>query len=173
MAKVRVKNLRQVKSSIRKKFVKALRSQKIRDEIGQLYKEAVQLTEFPVTSEATKAWRRYLEQANKTAAEYSRNKINATFTGELMDDLASNVKAKLGQKQAEYVIANSKKLHKKYKKPNGKPVKGKRQSYEEIAGHLKKLGYDYLDAEYLTNNQELFDELKRVIRELIIKEFDN
>jgi len=173
MAKVKVKNLRAVKSSVRKKITKALRSPKIRQEIGQLYKEAVQLTKFPVTSEATKAWRKYLEQANQTAKEYSRNQINVTFTGELLDDLASNVRAKLTSSKAEYQIANSKKLHKKYKKPNGKPVKGKRQSYEEIAGHLKKLGYDYLDAEYLTNNQELFDELKKVIRELIIKEFDN
>ena len=144
MAKLRIKNLRQVQTAIRKEITKGLRDPEIRKGVGEIVVEEIQANPVPVTSKVTKAWRKYLEQGNKTDSKYRRSQINITFTGELLEDLKNNVKARFGGGKAEYVIEQSNKKHRKYKSPSGKPLKGARQSYKNISEFIIKKGYNYL-----------------------------
>lgn len=144
MAVIRIKNLKQVQTAIRKEITKGLRAPEIRNGVGEIVVDQIQKEPIPVRSKATIAWRKYLEKGNKTSSRYSRGRINITFTGELLNDLKNNVKARFGAGKAEFVISQSKKKHKKYKKPDGKPVKGVAQSYEAIGDFLAAKGYNYL-----------------------------
>jgi hypothetical protein len=144
MAKLKIKNLKQVQNKIRRDITKVLRAKEVRIGVGEIVVEHIQTDPVPVKSKATLAWRNYLEEANQTAKEYIPGMINMTFTGALMKDLKKNVKASFTGGKAEYVIEQSDKKHKKYKKPKGGLVKGTAQTFKEIGGHLFKLGYKYL-----------------------------
>jgi hypothetical protein len=115
MAKIKVKNLNKVQSSLRKKIRKALRSPNIREGVGEIVVDQIQDDSVPVQSEATIAWRKYYEKANETSPRYNRSKINFTFTGDLLKDLMKNVKARFDLNRAEFIIEQSNKKHKKYK----------------------------------------------------------
>ena len=146
MAKLKIKNLRKVKTAIRKKVTKALRDPEIRKGVAEVVVKDIRETKIPVTSAATKAWRRYLEKGNTTSDDYSRSSINFTFTGALLDDLLKNVKARFKKGLAEIVLEHSSKFHLKYRKPNGQRVKGKRVTFKKIYEYLVKMNpkYDYL-----------------------------
>ena len=144
MAKLKIKNLKQVQTSIRKEITKGLRDKEIREGVGEIVVDQIQSEPTPVSSKATIAWRKYLEQSNSTSSRYRRSQINITFTGELLEDLKNNVKARFGSGKAEYVIEQSNKKHRKYKTPSGRPVKGQRQSYKDISDFIIAKGYNYL-----------------------------
>ena len=145
MAKLKIKNLKQVKSNIRKSIIRAARSKEIKQGVADTVVDQIRKEAINVRSSATKAWRKYLERGNQTHPDYDRDKINVTFTGEQLDDLKKNPLIDTTDGKIEYTIQHSKKgKHKKYKKPNGRLVKGSAKTYEEIRGYLKKLGYDYL-----------------------------
>lgn len=167
MAKVKVLNLKKVQTKLRKEIVKSLRDPSIREGIGEIYVDAVQDKKTPVKSKATKKWREYLEKGNTTSSKYSKANINLTFTGELMEDLKKNVKVKTTAKIAEYKIAQSDKLHKRYKNPKGKGI-GKRQKYSAISGYLLKKGYDYLDSSYLKDNDKVTEKMIKFIKNGIL-----
>ena len=144
MAKLKITNLSRVKTDIRKKMTKALRNPDIRDGVGEIVVDQIQKERKPVTSAATKAWRKYLERGNKTSNRYNSNYINMTFTGDLLKDLKDNIKARFVRGEVEYVIEQSDKKHKKYKKPDGKPVTGQSKSFKQISEYLNKNGHEYL-----------------------------
>lgn len=168
MAKVSVLNVKKVESKIKQDIRKVLRDKEVRTGVAEIVVDQIQKEKVPVTSEATKAWRKYLEQGNTTSNRYERPFINITFTGELLADLIKNIKASFTGGKSEYVIEHSDKKHKKYRKPNGKPLKGEAQSYKQIQGHLKRNGYEYLvfSNENLKRviefvKKTLFDKLKK------------
>jgi hypothetical protein len=144
MAKLKVLNVKKVESQIRQDIRKILRDKEVRDGVGKIVVDGIRDTNFADAGKATKAWRKYLEEKNPTHEKYSIEKINITFTGELLNDLIKNVKAAFTGSNSEYVIEHSEKLHKKYKKPNGKPTKGKAQKYKAIQKFIEKLGYEYM-----------------------------
>jgi hypothetical protein len=166
--KIKVKNLKNVASKIRKDIIKALRDSDLREEIGQLYVDEVQKERKPAGN-VTQEFRKYLEKGNQTDSQYSRPNINITFTGEQLEDLKKNVRAKTTGSSASYEIAQSDKLHKKYKKPDGKNTKGKRQKFSEIAGHLKDKGYDYLSFKYFSNVDGLKDKMIKLIKKRLFE----
>lgn len=144
MAEMKIKNLSKIQTDLRRRITQSLRSKDIREGIGEIVVDQIQREKKPVTSKATLAWRKYLEQANKVSKNYSRNSINITFTGELLNDLRKNVKAKFSVGKSSFVIEHSKKKHKKYKKPDGKKTKGLVKTYKQIQGFLEAKGYEYL-----------------------------
>jgi len=145
MAKVKVTNLSQLGTELRKKVTKSLRDESFRKGIGEIIVDQIQDEPVPVTSKATKAWREYLEKGNKPLSpKYDPENINITFTGEQLNDLKSNVKTRVGSTRAEFVIEHSTKLHSKYRKPNGKPVIGSRKTYKQISEFIIAKGYNYL-----------------------------
>ena len=168
MAKLKIKNLRQVKTSIRKEITKGLRDKKIREGVGEIIVDQIQGEPVPVTSKVTTAWRKYLEKGNTPSSRYSRSQINITFTGDLLKDLKNNVKARFGAGKAEYVIEQSNKKHKKYKTPDGKPIKGDRQSYKDISDFIIKRGYNYL-----TFSSQSKKRVIEFIRERLFKNLGN
>lgn len=161
MAKLTVKNLRQVQTKIRKDLTKTLRSKVVRDGVVDIVVDEIQ-KESSNASAVTKKIRKYLERGNTTDPKYKRSKINITFTGELLRDLRKNIKARFTKGKAEYVIEHSGKKHKKYKNPKGKPI-GKVVSYKKINEYLKNLGYDYLTFSGKSKNKVL-DFVRKAIR---------
>lgn len=145
MASVTVKNLSNVKKAVTKnlrvKINRIFSDKQVRLDIGQIVKQDIQSTNFGSAGPVTQAYRRYFEQYNATDPTYNRSKINITFTGELLEDLAKNVKGSPTTKQ--FIIEHSNKLHKKYSKKKGK-TKGARVTYSFISEQIYRLGYRYL-----------------------------
>ena len=144
MATLKIKNLNKINTQIRKQITKAARSPQIRAGIAEIVVDQIQKEPIPVTSKATKIWRKYLEQRNNTDKAYNRNLINITFTGDLLKDLAKSIKASIGAGKIEYILQHTDKKHKKYKKPNGKSTKGEAKSFKFISNEIIKKGYNYL-----------------------------
>lgn len=144
MAKVKITNLSQLGNNLRKQVTKTLRDESFRRGVGEIIVDQIQKEPIPVSSKATKEWRKYLEKGNRTSNRYNRNMINFTFTGEQLEDLRKNVKLSLNSGKAMFIIEQSDKLHSKYKKPDGKPVKGARRSYKEISDFIIAKGYNYM-----------------------------
>ena len=162
MAKVKVNNLKNVTSNIRLKITKELRAPEFRKGIGDIVVEEIKETNLGTPSAATKAWRKYLEEGNKKDPKYEPDKIKALFTGELLEDLRNNVRLSSTKGAVEYIIEQTNKLHKKYKKPNGKPTKGKRQTFKQIQGFLEDLGYKYITN--AKNSEEMTKKILKFIR---------
>ena len=153
MAQLKIKNLKQIETSIRKRITKQLRSKDVRQGVAQIVVDDIKATSLGTPAEFTKDMRQYLEQFNRTDPKYRRNKITANFTGELLQDLINNVKAKFGGGKSSFVIEHSNKSHKPYKQgkrklkfSKKKIAKADRVSYRFISNNLiNKLGYDYLN----------------------------
>ena len=145
MATFDVNNLDGLKKKIlrdqRIKVNQIFRDKELRDEIGKIVTDDIKKTNFGTPASSTKAWRRYYENFNLTDPAYSRNKINITFTGELLKDLLKNVKAITTKRQ--FVVAHSNKKHKPYKGQSG--TIGKSVPFKTIQKGLQSLGYDYLE----------------------------
>lgn len=145
MATLKVTNLSRVKTNVRKQITKSLRDESFRRGVGEIVTDQIQNEKIPVSSKATRAWRKYLEKGNKPLdPNYDPDFINITFTGEQLKDLRQNVKARLGNTRAEFVIEHSNKKHKKYKKPNGKVTQGSVKTYKQISQFIIAKGYNYL-----------------------------
>jgi len=166
MAKLEILNVKKVQTQIRQDIRKILRDKETRNGVGEIVVNGIRDTKFASAKKATKEWRKYLEKGNPTHEKYSRDKINITFTGELLNDLIKNVKAAFSGSKSEYVIEHSEKLHKKYKKPNGKPTKGKAQKYKAIQDFVEKLGYKYMVFSDKSKNNVLEFIRKKIIKTL-------
>jgi hypothetical protein len=143
MAKVKVTGLKQVQSKIRKFITKELRKKELRQGVGEIIVQSIRATRFAEAKTSTKKWRKRYDSLNTTHPAYRRNDIRITFTGELLQDLQNNVKAKSTSGKFEYIIEHSDKLHKKYNGVSGKI--GSRSKYSDISdGIINKWGHDYL-----------------------------
>jgi hypothetical protein len=143
MANVKVKGLKRVKSNIRKFITRSLRDPVVRKGVGKIVVDNIRAKNFGPPAKTTKKWRERYDGLNATHPTYARNKINITFTGELLNDLQNNVKSKSTGGQFNYIFEQSNKLHKKYNGVSGKI--GSRSKYSEISdGIINKWGYDYL-----------------------------
>lgn len=144
MAKLRVKNIDQLRRSLnnKKQIVvnKTLRDEKLRKSIGNLVKKDIQDRTWRRAARATQKIRAYMERFNKTSPKYNRNKINITFTGELLKDLASNVISNTNK--AEFIIQHSNNRHKPYKSGDG--LQKKTPTYKQLRKYLKDINLDYL-----------------------------
>lgn len=146
MATIKIKNLESVEKAVSLKLRvairKMLRSKQVRNTIGAIIiADIKENISFGRPSPSTINWRRRYDSLNSTDPAYKRNKINAVFTGELLNDLATNVKA--DTIASSFVLEHSSKKHKKYQGVTKKI--GSRSSYSDISkGIIEKLGYDYL-----------------------------
>jgi hypothetical protein len=140
MAKLKIKNLKQVQNKIRKDLTKSLRAKSMRDGVGQIVADDIQDSDYGRPSDSYRDWREMNEGLNKTHSKYNTDKINITFTGALLKDLASNVKLSLTGGKAEYVIEQSDKMHKPYKTKKGKT---KSASFKTIGEGVSRY-YKYL-----------------------------
>ncbi len=140
MAKLKVLNLKQVQTSIRKKITKELRSKEVRNGVAEIVVNEIKDGDFGRPSESYREWREMNDGLNKTDKKYSRDKINITFTGDLLKDLISNIKAKFGDGKSEFILEHSDKMHKAYRTKSGKT---KKSSYKDISKGVQKY-YPYL-----------------------------
>ena len=141
MAKLKIKNLKNVQSAIKKSIIRSARGLKkgvAETVVDQIRKESTSAASSTIEA------RKYLEKGNRTHPEYNRGNINITFTGEQLDDLKKKPTVDTTGGKVEYVIEHTGGKHKKYKKANGKPMKGSAKKYTDIQGYLEKLGYNYM-----------------------------
>lgn len=141
MAQVKITGIKKLKFELRTRVKKALRDKGLRNAIGEQAAKLIKKKTLGTPAKRTLEWRRRYDPINPTDRAYNRDKINVTFTGELLADLASNVKA--NTTRFRLIIKNSNKKHKKY---NGLKKKiGSRAKYSDISKGLIDKGYDYLD----------------------------
>ena len=175
---VKIKGLQELRKRLNYRFKivmnKTLRDKALRLEIGKIIAQDIR-DNFDngttvLASPITRAFREFLEQYNSTHPDYRRARINITFTGELLDDLAKNVKA--DTTKLAFVVEHSNKKHKNYK--SGGTFKGKKEqvtskagktrnvtvrlTHKEITEHLIKKGYDYI---------KVSDDAEKIILKLI------
>lgn len=182
MATLKIKNLKQVETALRKRITKSLRSPEIRKGVAEIVVSDIKDSNLGTPAKFTKEMREYLEQFNKTDKKYNRNKISANFTGELLQDLINNIKAKFGDGKSEFIIEHSNKSHKPYKQGKGKAKFSKNKTVKDLRGGkqinravrvpykfistqlIKRLGYDYLKFNDKTQSKVI-----KFVREKIFK----
>ena len=146
MATIKLKNLKNVQRDVafklKVKIRQLLRSNQVRNVVGAMViKDIKDNITFGAPEKSTLRWRERYDPLNTTDPAYSRTKLNAVFTGELLNDLATNVKA--DTISSSFVIEHSNKKHKKYQGVTKKI--GSRSSYSDISkGLIEDLRYDYL-----------------------------
>ena len=131
MAKLKILNLKKVQTSIRKKITKQLRSKDVRQGVAEIVVDDIKDSNLGAPAEFTKDMRQYLEQFNRTDPKYRRGKISANFTGELLQDLINNVKAKFSGGSSTFVLEHSDKGHSPYKQGKGKNKFSKKKTFKE------------------------------------------
>lgn len=148
MATIKVKGLEQLRKSVNSKLKvainKTLRDKSLRKFVGETIRDDIRKNFKGIPQQSTVKYRTYLEQFNSTHPDYSKGKINITFSGELLEDLAKNVKA--DTTKLMLIVEHSDKKHRLYKVGNKRKRKGarKKSSYSEISQGIQDHGYDYL-----------------------------
>jgi hypothetical protein len=184
MARVTIRNLNQLRKKLNSKFKvvinKTLRDKGLRLKIGRIIEADIRKNfNKTVKSDATLAFRKYFEQYNETHPTYNRSKINITFTGELLNDLATNVLA--DTTNLGFIIGHSDKKHSFYKtagkskrrtvavtslktrKTTNRAVK---KTHKEISDYIiKDHGYEYLEV-----TDDAKDKIIKLVKDSI---FDN
>jgi hypothetical protein len=196
MAKgIKVKGLTQLRRKLQSKFKliinKTLRDKSLRLKVGKIVEQDIRDNFSESASPFTQAMREYLEQFNTTHPDYRRSKINITFTGDLLEDLASNVKA--DTVRLAFIVDHSNKKHKRYKQPSdvtkGKKIqvtslrsrktrdvrdsfaKAPQLTHKQISNHLiNDLKYDYLNVTKGAESEILLL-IKKTIMDNIKREF--
>lgn len=160
MAKVKIEGLDKVQRALNRNLKiqvnKLFRDEELRKKVGVIVvKDIKENVDMAEASDKTKKWREVYGKLNKTDPAYNKDRIKAVFTGELLEDLKTNVKGFPTERTFE--IGHSNKKHKKYQGVTKKI--GSRSTYSEISdGLVKKLGYNYF---------QLTDEAQKEIADLI------
>lgn len=168
MAKLKILNAKQIQTHIRKMITKEMRAKEVSRGVANIVVDDIKDSKLGTPAPFTKDMRAYLEQTNKTDPKYKRSKISANFTGELLQDLISNVRTSITKGDIFFVLEHSNKSHKQYKQPKGKSRFSKKKTHKEtrfdkktgtnktvnratkipykfISTQLiKRLGYDYM-----------------------------
>lgn len=166
MAKIKIKGIKEVSKKldkdIRIELNKVLRNPVLRLKIGDIVVNDIKgNVNFGSPAPSTLKWRERYDQINPTDPAYSRNKLNAVFTGELLEDLRTNVRAY--PTELTFEVGHSDKRHKKYQGVTKKI--GSRAKYSEISGYLvNDLGYDYFQ---LTKKAQ--SEITKLIQDELFK----
>ena len=146
MAKVKSKGIDQLTRKLNRDLKimlnKLFRDKNLRLQIGAIVANDIKKNvSFGSPATSTLKWRKRYGPLNNTDPAYSQGKLNAVFTGELLNDLATNVKGVTTTKSFD--IEHSDKRHKKYQGVTKKI--GSRSPYSEISkGLIDVLGYDYM-----------------------------
>ena len=170
MANIKIKGIKNLEAKINRSLKieinKLFRDKDLRLQIGQLVVADIkQNYDGGRPAESTIKWRERYDQLNQTDPQYNRNKIKALFTGELLNDLATNIKADTINKQ--FVMEHSSKLHKKYQGVTKKI--GKRIAFDKLSGYLiDDMGYNYM-----VLSDEVQKEIVKLVREKILKLISN
>jgi hypothetical protein len=170
MANVKIKGINQLEKklnrSIKIEINKLFRDKDLRLKVGQMIVADIKLNYVGgAPAESTLKWRERYDQLNTTDPQYDRNKIKALFTGELLNDLATNIKADTINKQ--FVMEHSSKLHKKYQGVTKKI--GSRIAFDKLSGYLiDDMGYNYM-----TISDNVRSEITKLVREKILKLISN
>lgn len=165
MSKVKIKNLNQVRSSVRKIITQAARDKDVRSEIGEVVINEIKDNPLGTAAKSTQKWRARYEKLNITDPKYSRFKINATFTGELLEDLRKNIRLRSVTGIIQYIIQHSSKKHKAYNGVRGRFGGG--SEYTTIQKGLEDNGYDYLSLKS-SSIARISQSIKEIIRKKII-----
>lgn len=145
MAKVKLKGIQELSqrlnANLRIQLNKLFRDDKIRKQIGEWIIEDIKNNvDFGSPAKSTLKWRKRYDPINDTDPAYRRGKLNATFTGELLQDLANNIRA--NPTDMSYTVEHSNKRHSKYQGVT--KMIGSMTPYDEISSYLiNDLGYDY------------------------------
>ena len=162
MARIKINGLKELERrftlATRLAISKTLRDKILRNDVGLIVENDIRKNFNEKASKVTQDFREYFEQFNKTHPSYRRSKINITFTGELLRDLATNVKGDI--KNRQLVIEHSDRKHSSLK-DGGNTFKKKtvqvtslktkktrsveqKKTHKQISEFVQSKGYDYI-----------------------------
>ena len=133
---------KRLRSNTRVELAKIFRYNQFRLAIGDVVIDDIKRNaNFGAPETSTVRWRRYYEQYNPTDPAYNIGKLNAVFTGELLEDLRESIIA--NPTEFYFQLQHSSGNHSRYK---GKTkLVGKKTPYRIISDYLiNELGYDYM-----------------------------
>lgn len=171
MATVKVTNLKNVTSAIKKQIVKASRDKSIRAGVGDIVVDDIQNKNYRNVS-PTEPYARFRKRIkNKKDFKFDPAKINFTVKGSLMKDLRKNVVVSTTGGEIRYIIEHSDKLHtgysvKKSPRKGSKPYKTKPIAFKKIQKELAKYSKDY---DYLKFSNQVLAKLNKFIKNSLIK----
>jgi len=163
MARLILTNLKEITVDLRKRITEILRDPSVRSGLGEILVDYIRTQSFGSPAPSTAKIRKYLERYNKVDKDYNSGKIKAIFTGELLNDLAGNVKANFKGGKATFEFAQSNKKHKKYQGKK-KKIGSTRSAYSAIQSGLESLGYDYIEVDDAT-----IDKMTQFIQDTLLR----
>jgi hypothetical protein len=171
MAKIKVTNLKNVTSAIKKEIIKASRDKSIRSGIGDIIVEDIQNNPVRSLSSNEPYYKFRQRIKNKKDGKYNINNLNFTIKGSLMKDLRSNVRVNTTNSSINYVIEHSDKSHtgysvKKTKRANSKAYKTPSASFKDIQKGLASIKPSY---NYLKFSSKMLAKLDKFIKNKLIK----
>jgi hypothetical protein len=122
-------------------------------------------SKIPALKDVTIDWRETYEDPNRTHSDYSAEKSNLTFTGELLDSIKSRVTTKSGKVEITNFV-DPKRNHRPYKNLDGKPM-GKRVPMTAIAEGQAKMGRNFMRIP-----KDTVKELQKVLVKELTKRFN-
>lgn len=164
------------KAQLKKRVRKIARDKELREDLGNLVVKDIQgrtYRKLNLGKKSDKAYFNFREKVKGKSPKYKKRKINLTITGELLADLAKNVKVNFSDGKLRWEFQHSNKKHKAYQleidyttkrgkkkkktvRRGGKlvrstdlktrKVKTRRVGarYDDIRKGLESYGYDYL-----------------------------
>lgn len=167
MATVKIKGADVLAKALNRKLRivlnKVFRDKDLRKLVGKIIADDIKANvDFRAAKPSTIKTREYLERFNTTDPQYKKTRVKALFSGQLINDLANNVKG-FPTKQT-FEVKHSGKKHKGYKTKNGKTKSIPFQELSDILVNDMNLNYfnitDEAQAEILEAVQnKFFDEL--------------
>lgn len=119
---------------------KVFRDKDLRKLVGKIIADDIKANvDFKEAEDSTIRTREYLERFNTTDPLYNKQRVKALFSGQLINDLANNVKG-FPTKQT-FEVKHSGKRHKGYKTKNGKTKSIPFQELSDILIDDMKLNY--------------------------------
>ena len=166
MAQIKIKGVqelaKQLNRNIKIQINKLFRDKDLRNKIGMMVVADIKKNfKGRNAADSTIEWRKIYEQYNTTDPAYDRKKAKAIFTGELLNDLAKNVKGITTIKAFE--ISHSSKLHKKYQGVTKKI--GKRIPYDKLSEIL----VNDLKIDYFVLSKKAQKEISGIVKDRIVQ----
>lgn len=169
MATVRVTGLKGIQSRLRKAITRVLRSKSLRMKLGELVTESIKKKTFRRVSSSEPYYKFRSNITNKKDGAFNNSKINITITGDLLKDIAKNVRVNTTAGKVVYEIQASDKLHKPYRLKTGRSTK--RVPFSTIQEGIERY-YDFLNFDDKTIRSLIKlvqKELNKELSKLVVK----
>lgn len=166
MARIKIKGVQELAKQLNRKIKiqlnKLFRDKDLRNKIGMMVVADIKKNfKGRGAADSTIDWREFYDEIHVKDPAFEMDRAKAIYTGELLNDLAKNVKGITTIKAFE--ISHSSKLHKKYQGVTKKI--GKRIPYDKLSEIL----VNDLKIDYFVLSKKAQKEISNVVKDRIVQ----